>query len=332
MVFHRHVDAELLLYFPAAGRLHRFAVLLLAPRKLPEAPKQALVRAALDEEFVAAVVEDETHGDVVVGHWLRLGRDGVVLLRSGLMGAAHVLQRAPVAERRARRAHEGAQLHHRLIEVAGAIGVKQIIGETAQLALGGCRGGVVLHGEDAGEDALDVAVEDRVRLLVGDGEDGGRRVRPHALQVADGLHRLGHLSVVLVHDVLGGLMKVAGPGVEAEALPVLQYRVALGHRKGLDGGKGIQKAGVVVAHRVHTGLLEHDLRDPDAVRIVRLAPGHCSFVVVVPVEQVLVEGASLAVGGGFVFYSHGRGGTFVERSECVSFGGCVSNSVTRHES
>jgi len=103
---------------------------------------------------------------------------------------------------------------------------------------------------------------------------------------------------VLVDDVLGGLVEVAGAGVETEALPVVQHLVPLGLGEGLYRRKRLQEAVIVVAHRVDARLLQHDFRDPDAVRVVRLAPGHRPLVRVVPVEQILTKRGALRVGGG----------------------------------
>jgi hypothetical protein len=59
---------------------------------------------------------------------------------------------------------------------------------------------------------------------------------------------------VLVDDAPGGLVEVAGPGVEPEPLPVLKDGVPIGVREGLNRGKGLQKAGIVVAYGVDPGI------------------------------------------------------------------------------
>jgi len=166
------------------------------------------------------------------------------------------------------------------------------------VALGGARGGVLVHREHATQHARHVAVENGVGLPVRDREHRGGGVRAHALQVLNGVHRTGDGAVVLVDDAPGGLVEVAGPGVEPEPLPVLKDGVPIGVREGLNRGKGLQKAGIVVAYGVDPRLLEHDFRDPNAVRVVRLAPGHRPLVLVVPVEHIGTEGLTLAVGGG----------------------------------
>ena len=151
------------------------------------------------------------------------------------------------------------------------------------------------------------AVEDGVRLVVGDGEHRGGRVGADAFQIPDGVHRGGDGAVVLVDDRLGGLVQVTGPRVEAQSLPVFEHLVPIGRGQRLDGRKGLLEAGVVVADGIDAGLLENDFRHPDAVGIVGLAPGHRPLVCVVPVEQVGVKGLLLAVGGCGGVEGHGGG-------------------------
>ena len=67
---------------------------------------------------------------------------------------------------------------------------------------------------------------------------------------------------------------------------------------------------IVVAHRVDPRLLEHDLRHPDAVRVVRFAPGHRALVLVVPTEQVLAKRCALSVGGGEGQFGNGGVGVW----------------------
>ena len=61
-------------------------------------------------------------------------------------------------------------------------------------------------------------------------------------------------------------------------------------------GKRCDEALEVVADRGHLRLLQHDLADPDAVRIARLAPGQIAGVFGVPGQQPAAE--RLLLGGG----------------------------------
>jgi hypothetical protein len=105
--------------------------------------------------------------------------------------------------------------------------------QTSAPSSSGARGGVFLQGKDAAQHAGHVAVEHRVWFLVGNGEHRGGRVGANALQVFDAVHRVGDGAVVGVHDMLGGLVEMAGAGVEPEALPVVQHLVPLGLGEGL---------------------------------------------------------------------------------------------------
>ncbi len=72
---------------------------------------------------------------------------------------------------------------------------------------------------------------------------------------------------MFLHDDFGSFLQVAGARVVAKPGPVMQYGVEARARQGLDIGKAFQEAFVVGNDRTHLGLLEHDLRHPDAIRI-----------------------------------------------------------------
>jgi hypothetical protein len=47
----------------------------------------------------------------------------------------------------------------------------------------------------------------------------------------------------------------------------------------------VQKPGIVALHRLHTGLLEHDLRHPDAIGLPIRPPGQLPPVLPIPGHQ-----------------------------------------------
>ncbi len=84
-------------------------------------------------------------------------------------------------------------------------------------------------------------------------------------------------------------MKVTGATVVSKALPDLKDRFDRGLGQIREGGEPREEALVVPDRRVHPGLLEQDLGDPDRVWIPRASPGKRAIGFPVPREQVLLE-------------------------------------------
>ena len=67
-------------------------------------------------------------------------------------------------------------------------------------------------------------------------------------------------------------MQVAGPAVITQAAPHGQYIVKLGIGQISDHRKALQKPRVVPQYSGDLGLLEHDFRQPDTVRVAGVLP------------------------------------------------------------
>ena len=85
-------------------------------------------------------------------------------------------------------------------------------------------------------------------------------------------------------------MELPRPPVVAEAGPECQHLVDGRSRKLVDAREAVQEALVIGQHGFHPGLLQHDLGHPDAIRILRAAPGQIAPVAVEPGEQIAPEG------------------------------------------
>src|SRR5690606_8082495 len=150
--------------------------------------------------------------------------------------------------------------------------------------------GVLLHGEDAGEDAGHVAVEDGQRYAVGEGEHGRHGIVADAGEGAGGGLVRGEPAAVVASDLLRGAVEVPGTRVVAESLPRLQDVVERRLRQRLDGRERFDEPLEVRPRLLDARLLEHDLREPDAVRIAaavgaRLAPGERPAALLEPGDQ-----------------------------------------------
>src|SRR5579862_111619 len=259
------LEPRLLLDLPAQAVLQGFPLLPLASGKLPEAAEHALLVATLDIEAVA--VPDDADRHFLVGDFLlRLPGGPALRIARGLRPAVR-RQRADPALGGPERTDPLTELHERLVVVARLSPRRRSLEDVAAF--------------ESGEHPFHVAVEDRHPLAVGDGRDRGRGVGSDAGNFPPGLGRLRqdrHLA--------GGLVKVAGPGIVAQAFPELEHRVKRRLRQRLRGGKALHPALVVRHDGRDLGLLEHDLGDPDRVRILRAPPWQVPRTPAVPRQEL----------------------------------------------
>jgi len=137
----------------------------------------------------------------------------------------------------------------------------------------GLGAGKTVHTELPAQHAFDVAVENCRPAPEGEGGNG-RRGRPaDAWQIRQLRFGFREFSGVDRSNLLGATMQVARPGVIAEARPVLDDGIDRRRGKRLHIGKTGQKSGVIRDHGADLSLLQHDLGQPDAVRVLRPLPG-----------------------------------------------------------
>jgi len=91
--------------------------------------------------------------------------------------------------------------------------------------------------------------------------------------------------VVAIHHLPGGLVQGTGPAVISQSAPGGQDAVQGGGGKLHDGGKAGQKSPVMLQNGGHPGLLQHDFRKPDMVRVGGASPGQIAAVGVIPGQQ-----------------------------------------------
>ena len=185
-------------------------------------------------------------------------------------------QRAIGAARPAARAQRGAQVHQAL-GVGGdggliAIG-QQVLRALPERAFDRRCVGPTFDTEMAREHALHIAVEDRGACAEGEGGDGRRGRAADAGQLREQVGVAREMAAVFGHQALRAGVQIARPAVIAKAAPQGEHFVDRGCGQGGEGRKTLEKARVIADHRGHLGLLEHDLRQPDAVRIAGVLPG-----------------------------------------------------------
>ena len=154
----------------------------------------------------------------------------------------------------------GAELHHRLVVVAGRLCVKHCIGRGSE----GFDGLAVVFEAacvvgEAGEDAHDIAVHDCGGIVLRDGADCGGGIGADAGQ---GLPFLGSGRLWIERDVfLREFVEIAGAAVVAEAFPVFEHIFSGCFGKGFEVGEAFEPAIKVGQHRLDLCLLRHELGD-----------------------------------------------------------------------
>ena len=250
-------------------------------RHLPHPAEQLSLRPAHEED--TAVPLDERGGDGHV-HGRAAGPALGQLVDEPLLQPTAVLADGTGGARGlARQADGRPQLHHGLVPVARPLAVEQLLRAVVVRAVAAVLGAA--QREEAREDAAHVAVDHRQRPIVGDREDGARRVEPDTGHGEGGLDRVGEPAPVAFRHVLRAPVQVAGAVVVAETGPC-RDRLLLGLLG--EGGEG-REAGeepLEVRRRgLHRRLLEHHLGDPHRPRLAGAPPRQVAPVALVPGEE-----------------------------------------------
>jgi hypothetical protein len=213
----------------------------------------------------------------------------------------------------ARETDGGAQLHQRLIqERAGPTGNQgrggakkrrspswsacrpghrcgggshQDRGEIPKLIEGGAFPGIGVESQPSREDPDHISVEDRIGLVEGDAANGSGGVTADAWQSADGLKVSGEPAPMLAQQLLGGLLKVASSRIISEAFPEFENPLRFGLSQGPHVRQCLHPAFPIWNDGLDLRLLEHDLRDPDRIRIQRPPPGQVPRILDKPPDQ-----------------------------------------------
>src|ERR1700730_11180622 len=101
--------------------------------------------------------------------------------------------------------------------------------------------------------------------------------------------RARKLSLVFGDDFLCGALQIACAAVIAESGPQAQHFLLLRRSERMDVREAIEKALVVGNHCRNACLLQHDFREPDAIRIFGAAPRQVTLVLLKPAEQSFSE-------------------------------------------
>src|SRR6516164_5132279 len=117
-----------------------------------------------------------------------------------------------------------------------------------------------------------VTIDNGVRLVVSDAENGTRRVVPNARERASFVVTGGEDTVKILHDFLCSTMQIARPAVVPESGPQFQHPFKRRPGQTLYAGERLKKPLEIRNDGVDLSLLEHHLRDPHGVRVFVLSP------------------------------------------------------------
>ena len=134
-----------------------------------------------------------------------------------------------------------------------------------------------------------IGIHRRLALVIGDGGYGAGCISTDPRQRAQSGGGAGKFAAHLARHNFGRRMQIAGAGVIAKPGPGGQHLVLAGGGQRRHVGPEAEKFAVISGHRLHRGLLQHDFRQPDAIRIGAFspwcAPGQHAAMDVVPGEQ-----------------------------------------------
>ncbi len=246
-------------------------------RQLPQPAEQPVGRATREEDRVALADPHEgAREDRQLALLLARGHDGQLGLATFACGDAVRGERTDEAARIGRRAQGRAELHEALVEIAGCGAVGERSHEVARARPQGFRArgrlDVVGDAEHARQHARDIAVDEGRALAERDARDRARGVGTDAGHLAQLGGAARQRAGPLRGDRLRALHEVSRARVVAEASPrgedvVERCGCERRHRRELR-----HPALPVRDHRRDASLLQHDLADPDRVRIARAPP------------------------------------------------------------
>ncbi len=246
-------------------------------RQLPQPTEQPLGGAAHDHDLVAARDPQERAGEHrQLARLLAHRHHRELVLTTRRVRGAQLRERADEAARLGWRAHGGAELHQALVEIAGRRYLRQRGHQLAcprpqRLSSGGALD-VGLDREHAAEHPGDVAIDERRALAVRDRCDRARGVGPDARHLAQLGGAAGQGAAPRGAHLLSAAMQIARARVIAEACPRREDVVERCAGEGVHRREPRHPALPVRDHGGDAGLLQHDLADPDRIRVARTPP------------------------------------------------------------
>lgn len=238
----------------------------------------------MEEDSVLS--EEKEPGNDVAGGGFGL-EFGEGLCGAGAVSGAVLPDRAKEAGRSVFAADGGSQFHDGLVKIAWLAWVDEVAGKwfkVASCAGLGIDGGAKIG--QAGEDADDIAVNDRFGDAEGDAGDGGGGVGTDSREGTPCVNCLGD---AVLGEGLGEAVEIAGACIVAQTLPLLEDGGFGGGGEGGKVGERLQPSFEVGQDGLDAGLLEHELRKDRFVEGRPGAPWQRAGLFSVPCEQLVAK-------------------------------------------
>ena len=187
-----------------------------------------------------------------------------------------------------RRADGRAEVHQRLREIARALDRHEAFGKPPNVLLGG--GQFVFNRVKPCHHPFHIAVDRRNPGIERDRRDRRGGIGPDAGQVGERRLALWKRSTVMRDHRLGAGMQMPRARVIAEPGPQLEHVLERGCRERAHVRPARGKAREIRRDRLRRGLLQHDLGEPNPIRVGPLArhgaPRQRATVAVVPGQEI----------------------------------------------
>ena len=200
-------------------------------------------------------------------------------------GVAQLVPRASFTRRRSGTAVGCAQLHQRLIVVPGSVGRNAFLHQSADFLLHRRNANILAHAKEARRNAVHIAIHRRHAQAKGNAADSACRIGANAGQSKDLLIRGRKHAAVLRHNNPCGLLQISCSAVISEPFPCFKHLFFGRISQLFNRWKKGQKTGVIPLDRLYARLLQHNLRQPDMIGILRPAPRQIPFFFVIPCKK-----------------------------------------------
>ena len=127
--------------------------------------------------------------------------------------------------------------------------------------------------EQTGQNTHDITIYSRLRQVKGNTGNGSCCVRTNPFQAGNSFIGIWKLTTKVSHNLLGRSLHIAYSRIISQSFPSLQQTLFRSRCQTFHSWKPAQESFVVRNNRIHSGLLEHDFRYPDMIRIFTSTPG-----------------------------------------------------------
>ena len=210
--------------------------------------------------------------------------------RYWIASATKFFHRTNLATRTARGANEGAQIHHRVLEITRAFCGNELCRSIPQFLPTGGRIDWRANIEKAAENASGIGFDQGQGLVESEYANGVGSVTANPRQRFQLIGSNRKFPARFFDDGFSATVKITRPRIISEALPCLQNVRFSRSGKRAESGEASQPPIIVRDDGCDLRLLKHDFGNEDGIGIASLAPGKIALVVTEPVGEGAAKG------------------------------------------